>query len=389
MTAQQARQRFIDGMSLAATSVNIVTTDGPDGRAGITVSAMSSVSADTPQPSLLVCIHHASRASRAIIGNGRFCVNLLRDDQSYISDVFAGRLKTPDGDRFSACEWVQSKNGTPRVRDALVAFHCRLDRHMKVGTHHVFFGAVEETVTATGGRALIYANRAYGSPTRLLADSTRPGDSDGDGERELRLGCLATFGPPLVPAMLARLQEDCGAFDMHLVEGDQQRLLECLRSGEIELAMLHDFDLADEFHSTPLHDLRVHVLMAGDDPLAGREELTLADLAGKPLVMLDLSPGRDYFLSLFRDAGLEPSVACRSSSVEMVRGLVGYGFGFGLFATRPAGNRTSDGRTLVCRPLVGIPGPGRLVLARRRDRTPGRMAAAFTDICRRLVTNGS
>ncbi|MCB1835779.1 MAG: flavin reductase, partial [Geminicoccaceae bacterium] len=103
MTAQQARQRFIDGMSLAATSVNIVTTDGPDGRAGITVSAMSSVSADTPQPSLLVCIHHASRASRAIIGNGRFCVNLLRDDQSYISDVFAGRLKTPDGDRFSAC----------------------------------------------------------------------------------------------------------------------------------------------------------------------------------------------------------------------------------------------------------------------------------------------
>ena len=54
------RQRFLSGMSHAACTVNIVTTDGRAGRSGVTVSAMSSVSADTPKPTLLVCIHHQS-----------------------------------------------------------------------------------------------------------------------------------------------------------------------------------------------------------------------------------------------------------------------------------------------------------------------------------------
>ena len=48
------KKRFFDGMSQAACTVNVVTTDGAAGRAGVTVSAMSSVSADTPRPTLLV-----------------------------------------------------------------------------------------------------------------------------------------------------------------------------------------------------------------------------------------------------------------------------------------------------------------------------------------------
>ncbi|MEZ5825596.1 MAG: LysR substrate-binding domain-containing protein [Geminicoccaceae bacterium] len=381
MAEQHARQQFIDGMSHAASSVSVVTTDGNGGRFGVTVSAMTSVSADTPKPALLVCVHEASRAAAAIIENGRFCVNLLRDDQSYISDVFAGRLKTPDGDRFSACEWIESEHGTPRVSDALVAFHCGLDRHIKVGTHHVLFGAVEETVVANRGRALLYANRAYGSPTRLLAEhSTAEGGSSSG--QELRLGCFQTFGPSLVPAMLAKMRETHGNFDLHLVEGDQRRLLESLEAGEIDLAMLYDFDLEGEFDAEPMHDLEVYALMPEGDPLAAKRELVLADLAGKPLVMLDVPPSRDYFYSLFRRAGLEADVVCRSSSVEMVRGLVGYGFGYSLLATRPASNQTYDGRALVCRPITDIATPSRLVLARRRDREPGPMAAAFAQVCR-------
>ena len=48
------RQQFLHGMSHAASTVNVVTTDGVAGRHGVTVSAMVSVSADTPQPTLLV-----------------------------------------------------------------------------------------------------------------------------------------------------------------------------------------------------------------------------------------------------------------------------------------------------------------------------------------------
>ena len=60
------RDRFLQGMSCAAATVNVVTTDGPGGRAGVTVSAMSSVSADGDAPTLLVCVHEKSPTARTI-----------------------------------------------------------------------------------------------------------------------------------------------------------------------------------------------------------------------------------------------------------------------------------------------------------------------------------
>ncbi len=48
------KQKFFEGLSHAACTDNVVTTGGAGGRAGVTVSAMSSVSADTPQPTLLL-----------------------------------------------------------------------------------------------------------------------------------------------------------------------------------------------------------------------------------------------------------------------------------------------------------------------------------------------
>src|SRR4030088_3827666 len=88
--APDIRAQFLDGMSRAAFCVNVVTTDGPAGRAGVTVSAMSSVSADGNSPTVLVCIHHQSRTAAAIVENGVFCLNILRDDQSDIADRFGG-----------------------------------------------------------------------------------------------------------------------------------------------------------------------------------------------------------------------------------------------------------------------------------------------------------
>ena len=74
------RQRFLSGISHATCTVYIVTTDGPAGRSGMTVSAMSSVSADTPNPTLLVCMNHDSSTASKVIKISVFCVNVLRDD---------------------------------------------------------------------------------------------------------------------------------------------------------------------------------------------------------------------------------------------------------------------------------------------------------------------
>jgi flavin reductase (DIM6/NTAB) family NADH-FMN oxidoreductase RutF len=172
------RTRFLQGMSRAATTVSVVTTDGPAGRAGVTVSAMSSVTADTPQPVLLVCVHRASPAAAAIRENGVFCVNLLRDDQHLISDVFAGRSKTASGEKFDCLHWSTHATGAPVAEERLVAFDCRLTETQAIGTHQVFFGAVQEVADAPeverAAGPLLYAGRAYGRAARLDAGAAQP-----------------------------------------------------------------------------------------------------------------------------------------------------------------------------------------------------------------------
>lgn len=168
MSDANLRQSFLEGMSRAACTVSVVTTDGPAGRAGVTVSAMASVSADGPRPCLLVCLHHLSPAAAAIERNGVFCVNLLCAEQSAVSDVFAGRVKRPDGDKFAGFAWRRLESGAPALEDALVTFDCRRLQSVALGTHHVFFGEVLEVRNgAPGQAALIYANRSYGMPVPL------------------------------------------------------------------------------------------------------------------------------------------------------------------------------------------------------------------------------
>lgn len=161
------RERFLAGMSAAACTVNIVTTDGAAGRFGVTVSAMASISADGERPTLLACIHHRSAAAEGILRNGVFCLNILRADQSHISDNFGGRPADPLVDKFDCAEWAGTPSGAPRIADSLVAFDCRLISGERVGTHHIFIGAVEHVFASDDGQPLIYSNRRYGMPQPL------------------------------------------------------------------------------------------------------------------------------------------------------------------------------------------------------------------------------
>ena len=176
MTVQTAapdiRAQFLDGMSRAAFCVNVVTTDGLAGRAGVTVSAMSSVSADGSSPTVLVCIHHQSKTAAAIVENGVFCINILRHDQSDIADHFGGRSKFGDGDKFAYCGWDEGDTGAPRLRETVVAFDCRVLSCERVGTHHIFIGAVVSVAVGTG-TALIYTDRAYGTAQRIASSEAK------------------------------------------------------------------------------------------------------------------------------------------------------------------------------------------------------------------------
>lgn len=155
------RRSFIDGMSKVAATVSVVTSNGPAGKAGVTVSAMSSVSADSERPTLLVCVNADSASARCILENGVFCLNVLYTNQMLISRTFAGQMDERFDDRFDCAEWIDGVTGAPRLKNALAAFDCSIDATNLVGTHNVIFGAVEEVFVQNEGSALVYADRAY------------------------------------------------------------------------------------------------------------------------------------------------------------------------------------------------------------------------------------
>jgi len=375
----ELKQRFFDGMSFAACTVNVVTTDGPSGRAGVTVSAMASVSADAPGPSLLVCVHHKSPAAAAILGNRVFCVNVLRDDQSRISDTFAGRIETEAGDKFSCTTWVAGTTGAPRASDPLVAFDCRLLSSEQVGTHWVFFGAVDDVFISESGSPLIYANRAYGTS---VAINPPPAQLKTGEAEELRLGCFRTFGPYLVPELIARMMAHRPFTVMSLQEGNQRDIEDGLHKGETEIALLYDLDLRPGLSLELMTEIHPYVLLPQEHGLAAKPKLSVHDLVDEPFVLLDAPSSREYFLSIFEAAGVEPNIRFRSSSFEMVRGLVGHGLGFSLLATKPSSNMTYDGRAVSTVKLDCDVGGSRVVLAYRKDVELSPAAQVFAEHCR-------
>lgn len=160
MPDTQLRADFVHAMSRAAATVSIVTTDGDAGRAGVTVSAMTSVSADGDAPTILICVNKGASAADPILANGRFVVNVLSGDQQGIADVFAGRTEIASEDRFSVGKWSVLATGAP-VLDALASFDCEVQSAELVGTHHVIIGLVRAVQVTEDGVPLIYGMRSY------------------------------------------------------------------------------------------------------------------------------------------------------------------------------------------------------------------------------------
>ena len=150
--------QFTEAMAQAATSVSIVTTDGPSGRFGMTVSAVASVSAEPPM--VLACINRRSPAIEAIQTNAVFCINILSASQSALANCFAGRPDAGPAFDFDTASWREGVSGAPILEDAAATFDCVLADSHDAGTHRIFIGRVQ-VADCTQHQPLAYARRAY------------------------------------------------------------------------------------------------------------------------------------------------------------------------------------------------------------------------------------
>ncbi|GBQ94174.1 FMN reductase (NADH) RutF [Gluconacetobacter liquefaciens] len=125
---------FRAAMSQLGAPVVVVTTDGQEGRHGLTVSAVCSVS-DTP-PTLLVCLNRSNRSYAAFAGNRVLGFNILGEGDQALAAAFASSRLQPE-ERFSHGTWHQAVTGAPLLDGAVVSLDCTVEAVHVSGTHDV------------------------------------------------------------------------------------------------------------------------------------------------------------------------------------------------------------------------------------------------------------
>jgi len=154
--AADPQRAFRDAIGHFATGVTIVTTSGPDGPAGMTTNAVTSLSLEPL--ALLVCFDRGSRTLEAVRGSGHFAVNVLRHDDVELAAVFASKRVARE--KFESVTHTEA-HGVPVLDSALAWIACELRELVPGGDHVIGIGAVTGMGVGPEGDPLIWFRGRY------------------------------------------------------------------------------------------------------------------------------------------------------------------------------------------------------------------------------------
>lgn len=150
------QDRYRSAIGHFASGVAVVTTSGPDGHAGMTTNAISSLSLDPIL--LLVCFDNTSRTLPIVVHSGRFAVNVLRGDDLHLSRTFASKMIPAE--KFTAVTH-RVDHGVPVLNSALAWFVCDLEKLIEGGDHTIGIGRVTAFDYSETGAPLVFFRGAY------------------------------------------------------------------------------------------------------------------------------------------------------------------------------------------------------------------------------------
>ncbi|HEX7059413.1 MAG TPA: flavin reductase family protein [Solirubrobacterales bacterium] len=146
--------RFREAMGSLPTGVTVVTAAGPEGPAGATANAVSSLSLDPML--MLACLDRGSRTLLAVQAANRFGVSVLHSGQEGIARAFA--TKAPVADKWEGIEWSE-RDGIPAIDDALAWVGCELRDVIAGGDHVIVTGEVTGLETGEGDPLVFHRGR--------------------------------------------------------------------------------------------------------------------------------------------------------------------------------------------------------------------------------------
>ena len=103
---------------------------------GFTANSFTSVSLDPPM--LLICVDRAAESFEVFTESAGFAVNILAEDQSETSALFASKR----ADKFDIAGWKESATGYPILDGVCAWFDCRRDQVIDAGDHVIIIGQI-------------------------------------------------------------------------------------------------------------------------------------------------------------------------------------------------------------------------------------------------------
>jgi 3-hydroxy-9,10-secoandrosta-1,3,5(10)-triene-9,17-dione monooxygenase reductase component len=139
-----------------ASGVTVVTADTGAGPLGFTCQSFSSLSLDPP-----LVVFAPARTSTTwprLREIGRFCVNVLAEEQTALSQNFA----RSGGDKFAGVHWTRSRHGSPVLQDVVAWIDGELWAEYDGGDHTLVVARVLDLGADPARRPLLFHRGAYG-----------------------------------------------------------------------------------------------------------------------------------------------------------------------------------------------------------------------------------
>jgi 3-hydroxy-9,10-secoandrosta-1,3,5(10)-triene-9,17-dione monooxygenase reductase component len=166
------------------TGVTIITTMDAEGPVGFACQSFAALSLDPPL--VLFCPTKVSRSWSAIEQSGKFCVNVLAEEQQATCARFGSR----EPDKFAGIGWQPSPLGSPILDGALAHIDCTVEQVHDGGDHFVVFGRVSSLSELKDERPLLFYRGQY---TAIEPDKTVPAPWRDDLEAFLTTTSLDTW----------------------------------------------------------------------------------------------------------------------------------------------------------------------------------------------------
>jgi len=156
------------------------------------------------------------------------------------------------------------------------------------------------------------------------------------------LGFLHSFGGWLIPSLLDRYRAVAGSTTFELEGGAADLIVEGVRSGRIDIGFVAPEPLADDLVWVPLGRENLCIEVPEGDEFDGRESISIAEIAGRPMLALGPEYGLRHVVDrLFDGLGLVPQISTEATELSTLRALVHHGSGIAIVPMPPSMQTTS------------------------------------------------